>query len=136
MIKTYREMVRLPSFEERFLYLSLSGTVGALTFGNERYLNQLLYRSKRWRDTRRDVILRDNGCDLAHKDYILHSGLLIHHINPITLEDIENDAPCLYDLANLVTTSLRTHNAIHYGSEEQIARRPTERRPNDTCPWR
>jgi hypothetical protein len=136
MIRTYSELIRIPTFEERYQYLKLVGEVGAASFGYERYLNQYLYTSRRWKETRRGIILRDEGCDLAHEDYALYSGLLIHHLNPVTVEDVEQDRPCLYDPENLITTCLRTHNAIHYGSEEQITRRPIERRPNDTCPWR
>lgn len=135
-IKTYSELIRIPTFEERYRYLKLDGRVGLATFGYERILNQALYTSDRWRASRDIVIDRDDGCDLGVKGYKIHSGLLIHHMNPITIEDIEEDRDHIYDPEFLITTVLRTHNAIHYGTEHQIAQRPIERRPNDTCPWR
>ena len=136
MIRTYSELRRLQTFEERYRYLKLAGAVGLATFGYERTLNQLLYTSDRWKETRRGIIVRDNGCDLGVDGYKILTGLLIHHMNPIALEDIEEDRDHIYDPEFLITTVLRTHNAIHYGNEDQIAKRPIERKRNDTCPWR
>lgn len=136
-IKSYHEMIILPSFEERYNYLKITGAVGEATFGSHRYLNQLLYKMPEWRHVRNDVILRDNGCDLAHSDFELtEQPAYIHHINPITIDDILGRKPCVFDLDNLVTTSFRTHQAIHYGSADQLPKLPIERRTNDTCPWR
>jgi len=134
-IRTYSELKRIETFEDRYRYLKLAGVVGAPTFGYERILNQLLYTSDRWRSTRSDIIIRDNGCDLGVKGYKIHSGLLVHHMNPITIEDIEEDRDHIYDPEFLITTVLRTHNAIHYGNENQIAQKPIERRPGDTRLW-
>lgn len=135
--KAYSELIKIPSFEERFEYLSLSGIVGDTTFGGHRYLNQMLYQTAEWKSTRKEVILRDDGCDLAHKDSPIYGSVYIHHINPITMEDILNRSPCVFDLNNLVCTSFKTHNAIHYGSKDLILKRVVaERKKNDTCPWR
>lgn len=136
-IKRYSEMILLPTFEERFEYLRLDGFVGVDTFGWNRYLNQVLYRSPEWRRFRREVILRDNGCDLAHPDYMIPgSHIIIHHLNPITEEDIQNRSSVLFDLDNVVCTTHVTHNAIHYGDIPESKKPPVERRPNDTCPWK
>lgn len=140
MIRTYTEMASLPTFEERFEYLRLNGQVGKETFGYDRWLNQKFYHlDKDWKNIRRKVIIRDNGCDLAFYDRPIPNGarILIHHINPITIEDIQTRSPKLFDLENLVCTMDSTHNAIHYGDESLIqASSPTIRLPNDTCPWR
>lgn len=135
-IRTYSELIGIDSYEDRYRYLKLAGTVGAPTFGYERMLNQLLYTSDRWKYSRAVVIARDDGNDLGVEGYRIHSGLLVHHMNPITVEDIEYDRDHVYDPEYLITTVLRTHNAIHYGNISQIAQKPIERRPNDTCPWR
>lgn len=135
MIRTHRELVQLPTFEERYRYLRLSGTVGATTFGYDRYLNQLLYRSARWRSTRDKVIIRDEGCDLAMLGYEVQDRIIIHHMNPITIADIENDRDEIYDLRFLITTSHYTHEAIHYGDERLLPQIPIERKPFDTVPW-
>ena len=135
-IRTYSELNKINSFVERFRYLKLTGVVGAPTFGYERIINQLLYTSDRWKSTRAGVIMRDEGCDLGVPGYEIRSGLLVHHMNPITIQDIELDRDHIYDPEFLITTVLRTHNAIHYGSEGQIAQEPIVRRPNDTCPWK
>lgn len=135
-IKTYSELITLPTFEERFNYLKLGGTVGESTFGFDRYLNQNLYKSQEWKSVRNKVIIRDNGCDLACEGYEIYGKVLIHHINPITAEDIINRNPIIFDLENLITTVHNTHNAIHYGDENLLIKGPIERIKNDTIPWK
>lgn len=134
--KTYSELIKIENFEDRFKYLSLNGIVGEATFGGHRYLNQILYRSSAWKYAKREVILRDNGCDLAHKNYPINGWIYIHHINPITIDDILEERPCVFDLENLICTAFRTHNAIHYGSIDLLTKEPIIRKKNDTCPWR
>lgn len=136
MIKTYKELIKLQSFEERYNYLQLSGYVGEIIFGGQRYLNQILYSSSEWKKTRQKVIIRDEGCDLAHKDYQIAGKIYIHHINPITLDDIIDRCYSVFDINNLICVSFKTHNAIHYGTEESLSFNPVKRFPNDTCPWR
>lgn len=136
MYKTYSELIKIDTFEDRFKYLSLVGVVGETTFGSHRYLNQILYQTDKWKSTRREVILRDNGCDLAHKDYGIMGSIYIHHLNPITIDDILEERPCVFDLENLVCTAFRTHNAIHYGSENLLPKGLVERKKNDTCLWK
>lgn len=137
MTKSYHELILLPTFKERFEYLKLNGMVSDPTFGGHRYLNQFLYRSPIWRSIRNKVIIRDNACDLADPLYDLGSNrAYIHHINPITIEDIKNGSSIVFDLDNLITCSMQTHNAIHYGSEDGLPKLPVERTPNDTCPWK
>lgn len=137
MIKTYSELIRLPTFEQRFAYLRLNGRVGEATFGYDRVLNQVFYRSPEWRTVRRNVIARDLGQDLACEGYDIFGHILVHHINPITLEDIAERSPKLFDMDNLITTQDSTHKAIHFGDESLLfSSKPTERRPNDMCPWR
>ena len=135
-IRTYSELIKLPTFEERFRYLSLEGVVGASTFGFDRYLNQVFYRSQRWKKIRDHVILRDNGCDLAMEGYEIYDRILVHHMNPITIQDIERESEYLIDPEFLISTVHNTHNAIHYGDESLLPILPVERRPNDTCPWK
>lgn len=137
MMKTYSELKDLPSFIDRFQYLKLHGIVGAETFGLDRYLNQVFYRSKEWKEIRRKVIIRDNGCDLGIPDREIAKGdtLMIHHINPITLDDIIRRDPKLFDLDNLICCSEKTHRAIHYGDENLVVMDVQERRAGDTCPW-
>ena len=135
MIRTYRFLEKLHTFEDRYQYLKLSGIVGVSTFGYDRYLNQNLYTSRRWKETRDLVIIRDNGCDLGIEDYRIHGKILIHHINPITIEDIELDRDDIFNPEFLICTTLNTHNAIHYGNESLLPKLPVERRKNDTCPW-
>ncbi len=138
-IKTYSELQTIESFLERYRYLKLSGKVGVETFGCDRYLNQILYTSKEWRKVRNDVIIRDNGCDLGHPDRPIPKGrkILIHHINPITVEMILNRDPMIFDMENLVSTMKTTHDAIHFGDEKLLESfKPIERKPYDTCPWR
>lgn len=136
MIKTYSEMILLPTFLERFKYLQIGGMVGAETFGFDRYLNQSLYRTAEWKRFRNEIIVRDNGCDLGCDDRTIYGKILVHHINPLTVEDIVNRHSCVFDPDNVICVSLDTHNAIHYGDEELLMLGPIERKPNDTCPWR
>lgn len=135
-IKTYSELIMLPTFEERFKYLQLNGSVGKDTFGFDRYVNQNFYRSKEWKRVRDFVILRDNGCDLAADGYVIYGKIIIHHMNPITVKDIESVTGYLMNPEYLICTTHSTHNAIHYGDESMLPILPTERRKNDTCPWR
>lgn len=135
IIRCYKELRRLPTFERRYEYLKLSGIVGETTFGFDRYLNQLLYTSKRWRKTRDEIIIRDKACDLGMEDYEINNLILIHHMNPLTIEDIELDRDIIYDPEFLICSSKRTHNAIHYGDKSLLPKLPIERKPNDTCPW-
>lgn len=135
-IKTYSELILLPTFEERFEYLRLDGRVGEDTFGFDRYLNQLFYRSYEWRKIRDYVIVRDNGCDLGVEGYDIYGKILIHHMNPITARDIADRTELLLNPDYLICVTHDTHNAIHYGDENLIIKAPLERRPNDTCPWK
>lgn len=137
-IKTYSEMVELQTFEERFKYLKLDGRVGRETFGSSRWLNQRLYKDPEWLAARNKAIIRDNGCDLGMPDREIPEGVMVmvHHINPITKEDILNRHPKLFDLENLITTIKITHDAIHYGDESLLYSNPVERSTNDTCPWK
>lgn len=135
MPRTYRKVKKLESFDERFNYLFLSGEVGLDTFGHSRYLNQLLYRSTKWRRTRDGIIIRDNGCDLGVLGFEIHDAIYIHHINPITIDDVKYDRDLLYDPNNLICTSFNTHNALHFGSEDYQPVTLVERRPGDTTPW-
>lgn len=135
-IKSYSVVILLPTLEERFNYLKLNGKVGADTFGYDRYLNQILYHDPEWRRIRRDVIIRDNGCDLGVEGHEIHGRILVHHINPITVDDVKLRRYCVFDLDNLICTSHDTHNAIHYGDVNLLPKNPIERKPNDTCPWK
>ena len=135
-IKTYSELITIPTFEERFEYLKLDGQVGVETFGFSRYLNQAFYKSGEWLSIRDYVITRDNGCDLGMEGYEIYGRILIHHINPITKDDIIQRSRILLDPENLITTVKRTHDAIHYGDSNLLMKAPIERRKNDTCPWR
>ena len=137
MSKCYSELITLPTFEERFEYLKLNGEVGKPTFAAERYLNQAFYNSYEWRHKIRPrIITRDSGRDMALLGYDIYGQVLIHHINPITIEDIERMLSKVTDPENLVCVSYDTHQAIHYGSLERLPALPTERTPNDTIPWR
>lgn len=136
MIRRYSELIRYDSFIDRYHYLKLTGQVGIETFGLDRYLNQMLYRSTRWRRARDQVIIRDNGCDLGLKNYDIFDRIIVHHMNPLTLEDIEDDVDEIYDPEFLISCSFMTHNAIHYGDESLLPQLPVERRPGDTCPWK
>lgn len=134
-IRTYRELRRLPTFEERFDYLDLRGQVGEITFGSNRWANQRFYRSLEWRHVRDIVILRDGGCDLGIPGYEIHGRLMIHHMNPITMEDLAHGTDLVLDPEYLITASHRTHNAIHYGDDSLLPRPVVERRPGDTKLW-
>ena len=133
--KSYQELVMLPIFEERFRYLKIGGSIGHVTFGFERYLNQSLYQSRFWQQIRDQVLIRDGGCDLGIAGREIFARATVHHINPIAIEDIELRNDCVFDLNNLITTSRETHNAIHYGNESQFSHLPKERRKGDMCPW-
>ena len=134
--KTYGELIRLPTFEDRLRYLLIGGTVGRDTFGFDRYLNQMFYRDASWKRIRREVILRDNGMDLGCKDRPIAGFVYVHHIEPITKDDVLAHAECLLDPDNLVCCSKATHDMIHYGLEANVQPPFVERRPNDTCPWK
>lgn len=136
MIRTYSELSKLATFEERYRYLQLKGVVGKETFGFDRYLNQRFYRSKEWKSIRDYVIVRDNGCDLGVEGYEIHGRIYIHHMNPIMVDDIIDATEFLLDPNYLITTTYRTHNAIHYGEEDLLITAPIERTANDTCPWK
>lgn len=136
MNRSYSKLIQLPTFEERYEYLKLDGVVGKDTFGFNRWVNQFLYTSSEWRYTRRNIILRDDGNDLACKDFEICGKILIHHLIPITEEDIINRSPIIFDPENLISTSLNTHNAIHYGDKTLLSKGPVVRKKNDTCPWR
>ena len=137
-IRTYSELIKLETFEERYEYLKLGDKVGEETFGYDRYLNQLLYKSGRWKRTRANVITRDLGCDLGMPDREIPEGVIImvHHMNPITVEDVLNESEFVFDPEYLITTIKITHDAIHYGKKELLYQDPIERSKNDTCPWR
>ena len=136
MIRTYSELSKLSTFEERFQYLKLGGSVGESTFGFDRYLNQIFYKSKLWKRIRDEVIFRDCGCDLGINGREIFGQAIIHHMNPITIKDIEADSKFLTDPEYLITTIHSTHNAIHYSDEKLLMIGPIERTKNDTCPWR
>lgn len=136
-IKTYSELITLPTFIERYNYLKLGGRVGADTFGFDRHLNQTMYqRSPKWKDARDIVIIRDNGCDLGIEGHEIYGKIIVHHMNPITLDDILNDRDWIYDPEFLISTVHNTHNAIHYGDENLLMTAPIVRTKNDTCPWK
>lgn len=134
-MKSYSELSKLNTFEERYEYLKIGGKVGADTFGFDRYANQAFYRSPEWKRIRNKVITRDNGCDLGVDGYEVQKGIIIHHINPISMEQIVNRDPIIFDMDNLISVSLKTHNAIHYGDSDQIPKGPVERKPGDTKLW-
>ncbi len=137
VIKTYTELMQLHSFEDRFRYLKLNGIVANETFGFDRYLNQRFYKSTEWRQIREKVIIRDQGCDLGCSDHPIFGNIIIHHMNPISLDDIENNPEVLLDPEFLICVSLETHNALHYGDESILDKnRLVERKPGDTIPWR
>ena len=136
MIRTYSELITLPTFEERFEYLKIGGRVGRETFGYDRYLNQAFYKTPEWLATRDRIIVRDHGCDLGIEGREIYGRILIHHLNPITMEDIINRSSWLFDPENLITTVKNTHDAIHYSDESLLIKDPVERRQNDMCPWR
>ena len=135
-IKTYSELITLPTFEERYRYLRLRGTVGEDTFGFDRYMNQNFYRSVEWKRVRDQVIVRDNGCDLGIEDRLIHGKILIHHMNPITDRDIRYATDFLMNPEYLICVTHDTHNAIHYGNDDMLMTEPIIRKPYDTCPWK
>jgi hypothetical protein len=133
--RSYSELARLETFEQRFEYLSLGGSVGTSTFGFDRWINQRFYRSREWRRARNEVIVRDNGCDLGIEGYEIHAGIVIHHMNPVRKSDILDGEMWLIDPEFLITTTIRTHNAIHYGDGNQIYTSSVPRQPGDTRLW-
>jgi len=135
LIRTYSELRHLETFEERYQYLRLKGSVGERTFGFDRWINQRFYRSREWKRVRNHVIVRDDGCDLGIPGYEIHSGLLVHHMNPLMINDLEQGEEWVLDPNFLITTSLQTHNAIHYGDESLLPRGPIERKAGDTKLW-
>ena len=135
-IRTYSELITIPTFRGRYEYLKLKGLVGQETFGYDRYLNQVFYKSREWIDIRDYVIVRDNGCDLGIPGHEIHERILIHHMNPITKEDILQRSEFLLDPEYLISTIKITHDAIHYGDENILMDEPIVRTKNDTCPWR
>ena len=135
--RSYKELSRLKTFRERYEYLRLQGTVGKETFGFDRYLNQALYTSKEWRDFRNEVIIRDEGCDLGDPERpIKGDRIIIHHINPLSVEDVKNRADSIFDMNNVICVSYKTHEAIHYGDASLLPQDPVERKPNDHIPWK
>ena len=135
-IRTYSELITIPTFKGRYEYLRLKGIIGEETFGFDRYLNQSFYRSREWMDIRDYVSVRDNGCDLGMPGHEIHGRILIHHMNPITKEDILRRSEFLLDPEYLISTIKLTHDAIHYGDENLLMDEPIVRTKNDTCPWR
>ena len=135
-IRTHSELILLPTFEERFKYLQLNGRVGDDTFGFDRYINQNFYKSADWKRIRDQIIIRDNGCDLALEGYEIYGRILIHHMNPITVKDVELSTEYLMNPEYLICVTHNTHNAIHYGDEKLLMKGPVVRTKNDTCPWK
>lgn len=136
-MKNYKELSRLHSFEERFEYLRLRGAVGKETFGFDRIFNQMFYnRSAEWKRVRDQVIIRDNGCDLGVEGHDIFGKIIVHHMNPITLRDIQDSSDLLLNPEYLICVSMDTHNAIHYGNASLLGKAPVERTSNDTCPWK
>lgn len=136
IIRTYSELITFSTFEERYRYLKLGGVVGEETFGFDRYLNQILYRSDEWKQVRNKIIVRDNGCDLGMSDREIEGRILVHHMNPIMVDDILNRTDYLFNMEYLISTMKSTHDAIHYGDESLLLLPPIERTKYDTCPWR
>ena len=136
MIRTYSELITFPTFEERYRYLRLEGKVGEDTFGFDRWLNQSFYKDPEWRAIRDKIIIRDNGCDLGIPGREIHSRIIVHHMNPITKDDILSRSAFLLNPEYLICTVKNTHDAIHYGDEGLLIKAPIERTKNDTCPWR
>lgn len=134
--KSYRNLILLPTFKERYEYLRLQGSVGESTFGFDRYLNQRFYQSREWRQFRSRIIARDEGNDLGLDGFPIQGKVIIHHINPLTVKDFEEQSSLLFDMDNVICVSPNTHEAIHYGDESLLPKDPIERHPNDTIPWR
>jgi len=135
-IRSYHELSRLKTFEERYEYLKMTARIGEETFGTERFLNQYFYGTPEWRALRQEALIRDQGCDLGIEDHPIGGRIEVHHINPITAEDIKNRNPSILDLDNVICVSSNTHKAIHYGDASLLPHDPIERKPNDTCPWK
>lgn len=135
-IRTYSELLQFDSFEDRFNYLKLDGSVGKDTFGFDRYLNQRFYKSKEWKDIRDEVIFRDLGCDLGVEGYEIYGRVYVHHMNPFIVNDLQHNVGSLLDPEFLITTTHKTHNAIHYGDDSLLVLEPVIRTKNDTCPWK
>ena len=135
LIRRYSELRQLNSFEDRYRYLRLAGIVGESTFGFDRCLNQTLYQTSRWKSVRNKVILRDNGCDLGDPDHLIKGHIIVHHMNPITVDDIADGKDWVFDPEFLICVSHGTHNAIHFGDENLLPKGLVERTPFDTCPW-
>jgi hypothetical protein len=133
--RSYSELRQLETFEERFRYLKLKGILGFVTFGFDRWINQRFYKSQEWKQVRNEVIVRDNGCDLGIPGYEIYSELIVHHMNPLEMDDIKHGENWIIDPEFLITTTLNTHNAIHYGDENQLARGPIVRKSGDTKLW-
>jgi hypothetical protein len=133
--RTYSELRQLDTFEERFRYLKLRGILGVVTFGFDRWINQRFYKSHEWKTVRNEVIVRDNGCDLGVPGYEIYSELMVHHMNPLKMDDIKHGENWIIDPEFLITTTLRTHNAIHYGDENLLAQGPIVRKSGDTTLW-
>lgn len=136
MIRTYSELITIPTFMERYRYLKLNGVVGEATFGYDRYLNQVLYTSKEWRRFRDEILIRDEARDLGCIGFEIPFKAIVHHIDPITVRDVLDRHPKVFDPENVITVSHNTHEAIHFGNETKLIIEPNVRRPNDTCPWR
>lgn len=136
IFRTYTELMRLKTFDERFEYLKIGGKVGESTFGFDRYLNQVLYKSKHWLDVRDTVLIRDGGFDLAHKDYPIKGMIIVHHMNPLDIDDIVNGNPDIFNPEYLISTAKLTHDAVHFGDFSLIPQLPQERYQYDTSPWR
>lgn len=136
IIRTYSELIRLPTFIERYRYLRLNGQVGEETFGFQRWINQEFYHSNDWLNFRDKIVIRDGGCDLAAEGFDIYGSILIHHLNPVTYDDLINRNPIIFDPENVISTKISTHNAIHYGDENLLIMAPVERIPYDTCPWK
>lgn len=136
MIRTYTELSKLKTFEERYEYLKLGGKVGEETFGYDRYLNQVFYKDPEWLEARDSTIIRDGGCDLGMPDREIQGKILVHHMNPVTKDQILRRDPVLFNPEYLICTIKSTHDAIHYGDEDLLMKAPVERTPNDTCPWK
>ena len=134
-IKSYSELMMLKTFKERYEYLRLDGIIGEYTFGSHRYLNQKFYNTPEWRKFRNKIIVRDNGCDMGLAGYDIYGRIHVHHINPITKQDILNRSRCLFDPENVICLSESTHKALTYGADAPV-QKPIERFKNDTCPWR
>lgn len=135
-MKSYSTLIQLPTFEERFNYLKCNSKIGEDTFGFDRYLNQAFYTSDEWKTLRRQIIIRDNGCDLADPDRPIAGPIIVHHLNPVSVEDILNRTELLLNPDFLICVSDNTHKSIHFGNENNLIKLPKERVPYDTCPWK